>query len=122
MTSRCLCLLSLLVAAGCGARAASEPVSTDAGARAPAAVLDVVPVISQKLDKTIRLPGELSAFESVALYPRVGGFVEEVPVDRGSKVKRGQLLVRLAAPELASQRAEAEANATSSRQTFERLA
>jgi RND family efflux transporter MFP subunit len=56
----------------------------------------------------------------VALYARVTGFVEEVLVDRGARVQRGQLLARLAAPELAAQRAEAEAKLAAVRSTLER--
>ena len=43
------------------------------------------------------------------LYPKVQGFIEWIGVDRGSTVKAGQLLVRLSAPEIGSQRNEAEA-------------
>jgi len=43
------------------------------------------------------------------LYPKVQGFIEWIGVDRGSAVKSGQLLVRLSAPEIGSQRSEAEA-------------
>jgi RND family efflux transporter MFP subunit len=109
-----------LLAAGCES---SAPADSPSQAAAPAAVptLDVVPVISQQLHTTVRLPGELSPYEVVAIYPRVSGFVEEVPVDRGSPVERGQLLARLAAPELASQRAEAEARVAGGRSTAERL-
>ncbi|HEX9104781.1 MAG TPA: biotin/lipoyl-binding protein, partial [Polyangia bacterium] len=88
--------------------------STEAPAAAAAAtgdatpVLETVQVTSEKLSTTAKLPGELAPYETVALYPRVSGFVEEVSVDRGSVVKRGQLLARLSAPELASQRSEAE--------------
>jgi membrane fusion protein (multidrug efflux system) len=56
----------------------------------------------------------------VALYPRVSGFVEEINVDRGSAVKRGQLLARLSAPELATQRSEAESKLGAARSTFDR--
>jgi membrane fusion protein (multidrug efflux system) len=75
---------------------------------APTAV-STVPVISRKLQTTISLPAQLIAFESVDIYPKVTGFVQTVTVDRGSRVRRGQLLVRLTAPELNSQRAQAEA-------------
>jgi RND family efflux transporter MFP subunit len=45
----------------------------------------------------------------VDIYPKVTGFVQTVTVDRGSRVQRGQLLVRLTAPEVVSQRSQAEA-------------
>jgi membrane fusion protein (multidrug efflux system) len=93
--------------------------------RAPAAVntpsVEVVQVVGDKLDTAVRLPGELVPYEVVALYPRVSGFVEWLTVDRGSYVQRGQLLVRLTAPELASQRAEAESKRSAAQSTFGRL-
>jgi membrane fusion protein, multidrug efflux system len=75
---------------------------------APAAV-STVGVVSRKLRTTISLPAQLIPFESVDIYPKVTGFVQTVTVDRGSRVRRGQLLVRLTAPELNSQRAQADA-------------
>jgi RND family efflux transporter MFP subunit len=89
-------------------------------AQSTEAVVEVVPVISEKLATTARLPGELAPYEMVALYPRVSGFVEALSVDRGSVVKRGQLLARLSAPELATQRSEVESKLTAARSTFER--
>jgi membrane fusion protein (multidrug efflux system) len=107
----------LLAPAGCG-RSPSD--TSAAQAEAPAA-LEVVPVVARKLETSISLPAELTAYESVAIYPRLPGFVEEVVVDRGSKVRKGELLARLSAPELAAQRAEAESKAVAAKSTFERL-
>ena len=55
------------------------------------------------------LPAQLTPYEQVDIYPKVTGFVETVTVDRGSHVRRGQVLVKLTAPELVSQRSQAEA-------------
>lgn len=95
------------------APAAPEP------ARAP--VVDVVPVTAMKLDTSVRLTGELVPFEAVAIHPRVSAYVEEILVDRGTQVKKGQLLVRLSAPELDFQRAEAESKLAATQGTFKRL-
>ena len=73
--------------------------------------LEMTKVVSQKVDRTIRLPGEFAAYERVAIYARVASFVDQVHVDRGSVVKQGQPLVTLIAPELAAQVAESEAKA-----------
>ena len=73
-------------------------------------------VISQTVNKELHLPGELRAYQNVAIYPKVQGFVESINVDRGSVVKRGQLLVRMSAPELASHTSEAEARVRASQQ------
>jgi RND family efflux transporter MFP subunit len=71
-------------------------------------------VISQKLKITVHLPGELQPYEVVAIYPKVTGFVKWIGVDRGSHVKGGELIARLEAPELAAQRAQAQAQLQSS--------
>ena len=69
----------------------------------------VTTVVSQQLQSQTLLPGELQAYQDVALYPKVQGFVEWIEVDRGSVVKENQVLVRLIAPELTAHRKEAAA-------------
>jgi len=69
----------------------------------------LVAVIAKPISRTVDLPGEFQAFESVEIHAKVRGYVERVLVDRGSLVKRGQLLVELAAPEMSAQIAELEA-------------
>jgi membrane fusion protein (multidrug efflux system) len=95
----------------------SEPVQP--GAAPSAATVNVVPVISQKLDRPIALPGDLLAFQDVEIRPRVPGFVEVISVDRGSIVKKGALLARMVAPELTAQRSEADAKVQAAE--FQRL-
>ena len=58
-------------------------------------VVDCVQVVSRKLNITIPLPGELQPYEEVRIFPKVSGFVKWIGVDRGSKVKQGQLLAVL---------------------------
>lgn len=72
---------------------------------------ETVRVVSKTLDRQIHLPGEFTPFESVVLYARVSGFVERVLVDRGSVVKKGQLLAELRAPEMKAQIAESQSKA-----------
>src|SRR5258705_1383738 len=83
---------------------------------APAPTVMVASVLSQKVNKELRLPGELHAYQNVAIYPKVEGFVESITVDRGSVVKHGQLLIRMSAPELGSRTNEAEARVSAARQ------
>jgi membrane fusion protein, multidrug efflux system len=45
----------------------------------------------------------------VDVYPKVTGFLDTIRVDRGSRVHAGELIIRLSAPELLAQRAQAEA-------------
>src|ERR1039457_5775080 len=41
--------------------------------------------------QNVRLPGELKAFEEVDIYAKLSSFVKEIKVDRGSKVKKGEV-------------------------------
>jgi membrane fusion protein, multidrug efflux system len=70
--------------------------------------VELAPVISKPVSRFVELPGEFDAFQSVALHAKVRGYVERVLVDRGSLVKRGDLLAELSAPEMTAQIAEAE--------------
>lgn len=115
---RCYGLLVAL--AGCS-QAPAPPAAPAATGRGGPLQVEVAPVVEQRLDVTARLQGELSGYQSVAVHPRVQGYVEEVLVDRGSAVKKGQALVRLSAPEMAAHRAEAESQAEADSTTYESL-
>jgi RND family efflux transporter MFP subunit len=118
--------------------ACSRPQAESGTAAAPAAgppTITTVRVSERPLDVQLSLPGELRAFQSVDIFPRVTGFVKTVVVDRGSRVLGGDTLATLDAPELVAQRAEAQsklqaaeaqlavarAKADADRSTFERL-
>lgn len=70
--------------------------------------IDVVRVLQQPVNVTLSMPGELDPYQEVAIYPRVNGFVKTIRVDRGSRVRAGDLMALLEAPELAAQRSEAQ--------------
>lgn len=55
------------------------------------------------------LPGTVSAFDQATIYARATGYIAERRVDIGSRVKRGDLLVRISAPDLDQQLAQANA-------------
>ena len=98
---------SALILAGC--KSSDTPSANTAAAASGPVSVNTVSVSSKKLSTTIALPAQLEPYEQVDIYPKVTGFVEAVTVDRGSRVKAGQILVRLTAPELVSQRSQAEA-------------
>ena len=69
--------------------------------------VEVAPVEARIVERTLKLPGEFLPYESVALRSRVPAFVDQVLVDRGSRVQKGQRLIELSAPEMTAQLAEA---------------
>lgn len=92
-----------LVLAGCGR---SRPPDA-ALAAAPPAKVRVVRVIAARLHFLTPLPGELRPYQDVRLRARVEGFVKRLFVDRGTRVRQGQTLARLSAPDLRAKRAAA---------------
>src|SRR5262245_9737174 len=91
---------------------ATPPSQTTASSSPPLKpTVAVTTVRSLELNRQLRLPGELQAWQDTAIYAKVPGYVEVINVDRGSVVKKGQLLARLRAPELDTQRSEAAAKA-----------
>jgi membrane fusion protein (multidrug efflux system) len=125
--------LLLLVAPACRGHAAAPATEKTAPAQPP--IVEVVTVVEQPLNVTLSLPGELTPYQTVALYSRVTGFVKSITVDRGTRVSAGQQLATLEAPELVAQRSEAQsklqsaeaqlaalrAKADASASTYERL-
>lgn len=90
----------------CGSNSASSTKAQTSAAATP--TVEVVTVVSKKLSMTTRLPGELQAYEAVAIFPKVTAYVDSISVDRGTHVRSGQIMARLVAPELPAQRAEAQ--------------
>lgn len=96
------CLISLIALSACGEKKAEPAMSGSNVQEVP-----VTCVLKQMLNRVDQLPGEIQAYQDVAVYPKVPGFIKWIGVDRGSKVKKGQLICGLIAPELIAQRKEA---------------
>jgi len=100
-----ICLLS----ASCSQeRSGAAPPAGQSPGSPSSPEVEVTRVVSQKLNTTVRLPAQLVPYQVVDVYPKVTGFVKWIKVDRGSRVKAGELIALLEAPELVAQRAEAE--------------
>ncbi|QIP13756.1 efflux RND transporter periplasmic adaptor subunit [Spirosoma aureum] len=84
----------------------NEESKTSTGEKAeasPEVAFQTVPVSIKTQAKQLALPGELSPYYDVALYAKVNGFINRMPVDVGDKVHRGQVLAIMEAPELESE-------------------
>jgi membrane fusion protein, multidrug efflux system len=104
-------LLAACVLVACSTNRSKTVQPTAQATPSQTPTVTVATVQSLELNRQIRLPGELQPWQDTAIYAKVQGFIVSVNVDRGSMVKSGQLLARLRAPELDSQRGEAEARA-----------
>ncbi|EON75707.1 efflux transporter, RND family, MFP subunit [Lunatimonas lonarensis] len=70
---------------------------------------ETITLQQEDLKGSISLPGELRSFESVAIYPKITGYVQSIKVDRGSKVKKGDVIVQIEAPEVMAELSAAKA-------------
>lgn len=57
----------------------------------------------------LMLPGQTDAFDQATLFARATGYIAERRVDIGSRVKKGDLLLRIAAPDIDRQLDQARA-------------
>lgn len=57
----------------------------------------------------VTLPGTLRANQQVTLHAKVAGYLKSISVDKGDRVKAGQLLAEIEMPELVAERARHEA-------------
>lgn len=84
--------------------------TASAGADQPMTVA-VVAVESRPLERYLRVTGSLVADEQAEVSAEVAGRVTATPVERGSRVAAGALLVQISGAETSAQLQEAEANA-----------
>jgi RND family efflux transporter MFP subunit len=66
---------------------------------------------------SVTLPATTNAFEAADIFARASGYIAERDVDIGSRVKAGDLLAVITAPELDHQIAQAEANLAQAKAT-----
>jgi RND family efflux transporter MFP subunit len=69
----------------------------------------VAPVRASSSTWPVTLPGTTSAFAAANIYARATGYISRREVDIGDRVKTGQLLAEITAPELDHQISQAEA-------------
>ncbi len=59
----------------------------------------VIEVTTSAAERTVTLPGDVYGYNQTTLYAKVSGYVKEVRVERGQRVKKGDVLARIESPE-----------------------
>lgn len=80
--------------------------------------LPAIYVTKNILSRVDQCPGEIQAYQDVAIFPKVPGFIKWIGVDRGSIVKQGQLMVTMYAPEYLARKNESEAQVAAAKATL----
>jgi RND family efflux transporter MFP subunit len=107
-----LAATAAVAAIGAAACSTQAKGSADPAVSAPEPLAITTAVVeSRPLDRFLRVTGSLTADEQAEVSAETAGRVVATPVERGSKVSQGTLLVRISASETSAQLEEAEANA-----------
>jgi RND family efflux transporter MFP subunit len=70
----------------------------------------VTKVCRRSLERTLSLSSELVPFQEIDVYAKEAGYVKDLKVDYGTRVRAGQLMAVLDIPELQSQLLQDDAN------------
>lgn len=105
--------LLTLTAVGCGpAVNAQQKGGVESAGKSSGAALEVVMAgkpVRKSLTLTTTQPARMEALEQAPMHSKLAAYVGEVLVDYGDKVKKGQPLLKLSAPELDAEAAQKQA-------------
>jgi RND family efflux transporter MFP subunit len=105
-----LALLTLVVAALFGSACSKEkPVEAESGKSTGVPTVAIAKATVEDLSRSMNLTAEFKPFQEVDLMAKVAGYVKTISVDVGDRVKEGQVLAILEIPEMADDRARAQA-------------
>jgi RND family efflux transporter MFP subunit len=116
-------LLCVVVAVlGTALSSCSGPSRGEAHAEPEAAVVTVAVTKAAlgSLSRQVVLTGEFRPYQSIDLHAKVAGYLRQINVDVGDRVKAGQLLATLEIPEMKDDAAQASAALERSRSELER--
>lgn len=80
----------------------------------------VTRAILSKGGRTFSLIGEVRPFQSVTLYAKTSGYMEKILVDKGDKVKQGQVIATIIAPEIDQDYVSAQADLENKKKILQR--
>ena len=128
MKFKLILLLAAVVSTLAACSTNQQPVNMVAAATPAKSGYETGSITEKALSSEARLPGQLRPFNEVNIFPKVNGFVKKLYADRGTIVKKGELLSSLEAPEMEAQLQaansrylQAQENALASKEKYRRL-
>jgi HlyD family secretion protein len=89
---------------------------------APVVTVDVAPVLLSQIQRTIRAEGLIYPRQQAAIVPKVAAPIRQAFVQRGARVRAGQVLVELENRDLAGAATESRATYDQAQATYETTA
>lgn len=81
----------------------------------------VAQVMRAPSERIIKISGEARAYASVTLYAKISGYLKEILVDKGDRVKKGQILATIESPETEQAYKAASSEARNKKAIAERI-
>jgi membrane fusion protein (multidrug efflux system) len=114
-------MVAVVLMAGTVLLSACGQPSTGTTAASAAPAQDTVAVFilhTDTLKKSVDLPGELQPYLQTDLFAKVQGYVREIKADIGDRVRKGQTLAVIEAPEVNTQVMQSEAALASAKSKY----
>jgi RND family efflux transporter MFP subunit len=102
-------VLAFFIAAALIVTASCSGDKTGVEASGPAVTVGVTRVVKKSLGRELTLSSELVPFEEIDVYAKESGYVKDLKVDYGTRVKAGDIMAVLEIPELEAQLQEDQA-------------
>lgn len=112
-------VLSLVALLAAGTQSCGRSQGSPAGAEGPVVTARVVEVQATVEPDRLEVVGEVVARNRVEVASKIAGHIVALPVTEGTRVRRGDLLARVDAPELVSALAQAQSAETAARLDWE---
>lgn len=110
--------LAAVIAAWCTTACGAKPEEETA----PVVTIDVAPVLSSDIQRTIRAQALIYPLQQAAIIPKIAAPIKKVYVERGAHVRAGQLLLELENADLAGSAQENAAAYQLAQATYETTA
>jgi RND family efflux transporter MFP subunit len=111
LRSLVVCSTTALLAAGCGGAASPEARTAAMPAGdAPSVTVTTSVAVERQISRYVPVTGTLAAQEQADVASEIAGRVVSTPVERGTRVAAGSVLVQIAETEVRAQAEEAGAN------------
>src|SRR3989449_7036182 len=101
---------------GCGRSTAVAPPKP-----APPVSVQVVQPKRGSITRNVTLPGEIKPYQQATLYAKVAGYLKTITVDKGDRVKEGDLIADIEVPEMLADLARYKAEVEVAELDYKRL-
>ncbi len=102
-------LLPPLAVLLCGCKGTGvEAGQTPQGQAAPPVAVQTTHLVRRDVPRLISLPGDIAPLQEATLFSKQAGYLDSIYVDKGDRVRAGQVLAVIRAPELAADVRQAE--------------